>query len=120
VRELLAETPNLATMLSADERERLVQAAEGNRTDVTRRLLAAGWPVNDRGSLGATALHWAAWHGNRQMVDDLLAHGADVNAKDMSYDGTPLGWAEHGSSNSWHRSSGDYAGTLASLRKHVE
>ena len=31
-------------------------------------MLGAGWPVNARGKHGATALHFAAWHGNLEMV----------------------------------------------------
>ncbi len=114
-RAVLAETPGVIAALSADERERLAQAAEGNKRDVVGRLLAAGWPVNDRGPFGGTAVHWAAWHGNHGMVQDLLARGPDLELKDTQYGGTPLGWALHGSLNSWHRPSGDYGATVESL-----
>jgi ankyrin repeat protein len=33
-------------------------------------------------SFGRTALHWAAFYGNRRIVRSLVASGADVNAQD--------------------------------------
>ena len=45
-----------------------------------RALLAAGANINARDSLGATALHDAAWTGKREIAALLIAHGADVNA----------------------------------------
>jgi hypothetical protein len=78
-------------------------------------MLAAGWPVDGRGALGATALHWASWHGNAAAVGELLAHGAVVSAKDTEHDTEPLGWAMHGSLNSWRRHSGDYAAVIRLL-----
>ena len=32
-----------------------------------------------------TAAHWAAMHGNDQMLSTLLLNGADVNAKSVSF-----------------------------------
>ena len=42
---------------------------------------------------GATALHYACEAGDREIVDILLAAGADMNARDRSFDATPAGWA---------------------------
>lgn len=42
-----------------------------------------------------TALHYAAFNGQRAMVDFLLARGADVSIKDAKVNQTPAGWAEH-------------------------
>ncbi len=42
---------------------------------------------------GATALHYAAWTGQKVAADLLLVHGADINLKDDAYNDTPLGWA---------------------------
>jgi len=42
---------------------------------------------------GGTALHFAAIANDRRMVDTLLAAGADPNARDDTYQMTPIGWA---------------------------
>lgn len=44
-------------------------------------------------SEGATALHFAAIAGDRAMVDLLLTARADVNARDDTYQMTPIAWA---------------------------
>jgi ankyrin repeat protein len=45
----------------------------------------------DRG--GATPLHYAAVHGQRDAVDLLIDRGADLEAVDTEYGATPIGWA---------------------------
>jgi hypothetical protein len=45
---------------------------------------------------GVTPLHWAALGGHVEIVKLLLAQGADVNARETGYGGTPVGWAVHG------------------------
>jgi len=49
--------------------------------------------VSARDAGGATPLHWAAWHGNREMIELLTGVGADVNAYDRQYGATPAAWA---------------------------
>ena len=75
------------------------------RTDEAELLVIAGANVNDRDSLfGQTPLHFAtdccnAAIGNHDMVRFLIAHGADVNAKDVNgY--TPLGYVRRCASHS--------------------
>jgi ankyrin repeat protein len=52
---------------------------------------------------GGTALHFAAIANDRAMVDLLLAAGADLNARDETYQMTPIGWAnEEGHSEMVH------------------
>jgi len=43
-----------------------------------------------------TPLHLAAWQGHVDVMKELLAAGADPSIRDSMYDGTALGWAEHG------------------------
>jgi ankyrin repeat protein len=45
---------------------------------------------------GHTALHQQAWIGDVEMVEALLAAGADRTLLDDTYRATPLDWAEHG------------------------
>jgi hypothetical protein len=115
VRELLSRRPALSAEIPAGERRRLPDAAERNDLAAVRLYLEAGWPLNAAAKHGATALHWAAFHGNSEMTRLLLARGASVQAKDSDFEGTPLGWAQHGSVHGWHRGQGNYDATKALL-----
>lgn len=44
---------------------------------------------------GVTPLHLAASDGLNDVVDVLMANGADISATDALYGGTPEGWARH-------------------------
>src|SRR5262249_45295669 len=79
---LVAERPHPAARLSEHEQQLIVSAAEANRTDAVRLMLALGWPVNARPPRGASALHWAAWHGNVEMVREILTYGPSVDLED--------------------------------------
>jgi ankyrin repeat protein len=109
VRALLSRRPDLGRDVPAREHRRLPDAAERNATSAVRLYLEAGWPVAATGKHSATALHWAAFHGNAEMCRLLVAHGAPVEAKDHDFGGTPRSWAQHGSLNGWCREKGDYA-----------
>jgi Ankyrin repeats (many copies) len=43
---------------------------------------SSGSAVNDKNVNGRTALHWAAWRGDPEVVKALIETGASVNAKD--------------------------------------
>jgi ankyrin repeat protein len=61
-----------------------------------RELLAAGANPNARDeTMGATALHHAAWRGLSDLIPILLAGGADPTLKDRTHQGTPPEWARH-------------------------
>ena len=47
----------------------------------------------DRNNLGMTELHSAAYHGELDWVQNCLAGGLSVHARDTVYDYTPLHWA---------------------------
>jgi GNAT superfamily N-acetyltransferase len=47
------------------------------------------------GEASATPLHLAAQRGDLELARLLLAAGADLEARDSSYQSTPLGWAEY-------------------------
>jgi ankyrin repeat protein len=114
-RSLLAAHPNLAQHLTDDERRQVVDAAQhGNQTGV-RLMLEAGWPVDARGQHGATALHWAGFHGNAAMTREILKHRPPLEARTTEFDGTPLDWTVYGSRYGWDPKSGDYTGTVEAL-----
>ncbi len=61
--------------------------------DRVRALLAQDPKLIQAKSDGATALHVAAIGNDRAMVDLLLSAGADLCARDDTYQMTPIGWA---------------------------
>ena len=91
-------------------------AMRGDKAAV-RTLIEQHADVNAIQPDGATALHWAAWHGNAEMVQLILRHQPELENIDNDFKATPLGWAIHGSENGWHREKGDYASTVEALIK---
>jgi ankyrin repeat protein len=115
LRALLAAHPGLARTLGEADRRRLADAAHNNNTHAVRLMLAAGWPVDVRGSEGGTPLHWAAFHGNAEMVREILRHRPPLDTRGDAYDAPPIGWAIYGSVHGWHPDQGDYARTVELL-----
>ncbi|HEY6223991.1 MAG TPA: ankyrin repeat domain-containing protein [Gemmatimonadales bacterium] len=114
-RQLLAARPHVAASLSAEDRTHLVRAAQRNNTAAVRLMLAAGWPVVVRGQHGGTPLHWAAWHGNAEMVREILRYNPPVDLRGDDHDLPAIGWALHGSLHSWNCRTGDYPGVVDAL-----
>lgn len=115
VKALLASDAHLVSRLSDDDKRRLPYAAQDNDAAAVRLMLAAGWPIDARGQHGATALHWAAFHGSVEMAREILRHDPPLELRDNDFKGTPLGWASYGSMHGWHRKTGDYVGTVEAL-----
>jgi ankyrin repeat protein len=112
---LMRARPGLAETLGEDERRKLPFAAQNNNAEAVRMMLAAGWPVDAVGQHGATALHWAGFHGNVAMAQAILPHHPPLEAREKDYGQTPLGWTIYGSINGWHAERGDYADVLELL-----
>jgi ankyrin repeat protein len=75
-------------------------AAEYGHTAVVEYMTDAGMPLDSRlRHDGQTALHWAGLGGHADTVRLLIARGAPINQKDLSYDGTPLDWTIYGWGN---------------------
>jgi uncharacterized protein len=74
----------------------LLAAIEENDLPVTDTLIRRGANVNQRGPLPLTPLMVAAGRGQVQMVDKLLAAGADVHAIDSSMGASALHFAAQG------------------------
>jgi hypothetical protein len=65
-------------------------AAALDRIDLLEPMLAADRSrVHERGGDGQTPLHFAR---TRRMADFLLAHGADIDARDVDHRSTPAEW----------------------------
>jgi ankyrin repeat protein len=112
---LLTKHPGLIEKQPPEAYRRLIGAALRNNTKAVGMMLHAGWPVDVRGNHEHTALHWAAFHGNEQMVRVLIDHRAPLEAEEQEFKGTPLGWALYGSQHGWFREDGDYPATVKTL-----
>jgi ankyrin repeat protein len=112
---LLAASPDMPKSLTPAERRKLVDAAQNCNLDAVRLMLEAGWPVDARGQHGATALHWAAFHGQAEMTRFILRFHPPLEMRDLQFDGPPIGWAIHGSLNGWNPENADFRGTVATL-----
>jgi ankyrin repeat protein len=115
VRSLLEQHPDLAKRLSPAGQRNLAHAARNNDAAAVRLMLLAGLPVDSVSQHRATTLHWAAWHGDTELVRLILDRHAPLEARDRDYNGTPLGWAIHASVHGWHPGQGDYPGTVEAL-----
>jgi len=112
---LLASSPDMPKSLSAAEKRKLVDAAQNCNLDAVRLMLEAGWPIDARGQHGATALHWAAFHGQAEMTRFILRFHPPLQALDSQFSGPPMGWAIHGSQNGWKPENADYPATVTAL-----
>lgn len=73
----------------------MMAAVDFGHHELVRWLLSQGANVNARATWGSqgTALHSAAWNGDLEMVKLLVAAGADVAARDVEHNNTPVGFA---------------------------
>jgi ankyrin repeat protein len=96
-RAILATSPDVLESLTEEDQCLLIGAASDNRLDAVRTMLALGFDVDFQEPHGGTALHAAAWKGNVEMAQMLIARGAAVNARDAQWHAPPLGFVAHGS-----------------------
>ena len=99
VQEQLAESPGLLNRLTGEQQAAaLIRAAETGRPAALALMLDLGFPVdapsNDH---GGTALHAAAYSGSADAVRLLIDRGANLEARDATWDSPPLDWAAVGS-----------------------
>jgi ankyrin repeat protein len=113
--DVLKKHPDVLRTMPGKTDRLILGAAFRSNTRAVDMMVSAGWPTAVLGEYGQTPLHWAAFHGNAEMVRLLLAHQTPLEAEEQQFKGTPLGWALHGSQNSWHREKGDYPRVIEAL-----
>jgi ankyrin repeat protein len=114
---MLAATPDVVRSIAPEDLVKLPAAARNNKTATVALMVKAGWPVGVRGHENATALHWAAFHGNPEMVRALLTHGASADVRGDVHDATPLDWARYGSQHGWQCRTGQYEAVIGLLAR---
>ena len=87
-RALLADHPDYARASAP-----LLKAGEIGREDVIGLLLALGADPNAADGEGITALHRAVQSGSVEAVRRLVDAGADLEARERRWKGTPLSWS---------------------------
>ncbi len=115
VADLRAQHPNIVDKFSDTDRNEIAHAARNSDAQAALLMLEAGLPVTARGQHRGTPLHWAAWHGNFDLVQALLRHGPPLEDTDNDFQSTPLGWAMHGSEHGWNCKTGDYPAVVQAL-----
>ncbi len=88
---LLENEPDLVEKVQNTEPNLLTDAAGSNQLEAVRVMAELGFNLGQLGN--ASPLHQAAFHGHLDMVELLLAKGADLGIRDRFYAGTPLQWA---------------------------
>jgi ankyrin repeat protein len=111
---VLLANPDLTNRLEPEDCEAIVRLVGKNKLDTIQMMSGLGFHLRSRGESGATPLHVAAWHGHVHMVALLLDVGASVNARDVTYDTSPLAWAAHGSKNC-READEDYCAVVTAL-----
>jgi ankyrin repeat protein len=117
VQTLLQDSPELAANLSSAYRRQVAHAARNNNLTAVRVMLVAGLPPDATSQHGATPLHWASFHGNAKMVQEILRYSPPLELTDADFNSTPLGWAIYGSEHGWYCRTGNYARTAEALLK---
>jgi ankyrin repeat protein len=112
---LLARQPDIARSLSPRDQRKVADAARDNDTATVRLMLSAGWPASVRGHERGTPLHWAGWHGNVELVTEVLRHNPELDASDNAWGSNPLSWAIYASKHGWHPGKGNYPATVQAL-----
>ncbi|HET8889811.1 MAG TPA: ankyrin repeat domain-containing protein [Candidatus Angelobacter sp.] len=115
VQLLLERQPGLSSKLPTAGRRHVAHAARNNDAIAAQLMVTAGLPVNIFSQHHASALHWAAFHGNAEMAQLLVKHHAALEDTSNEYKGTALNWAQYGSRNAWRPELGDYPATVEVL-----
>jgi ankyrin repeat protein len=105
----LAADPRLIAHASEKVLHQVADAARNNNLVAVRGMLRRGFPVTALSQHGAMPLHWAAFHGNADMLEEVLRYNPPIDAQDRQFHGTALGWLIHGALSPWGMSTGRHS-----------
>lgn len=74
----------------------MLAAAKRDRPDVLALLLDLGFSVDIQDHARRRALHEAAANNAFRAAQFLVERGAEIDPRESTYNGTPIGWAAHG------------------------
>ena len=112
---VLAAEPAVIEQAPPQVLRQVADAARNNNTAAVKAMLARGFPVTAVSQHGATPLHWAAFHGNPDMLQDVLGYGPPIEMRDRDFSGTAMGWVIQGATGHWHGISTAKHGACARL-----
>lgn len=115
---VLATDPQLVARAPPTALHQIADAARSNNLPAVRAMLRRGFPVTALSQHGATPLHWAAFHGNPDMTEEVLRYDPPLEARDRQFHGTAMDWLIHGALTPWRVSSGRH-GECAGLLIHA-
>jgi len=99
--QLVARAPQKALHQVAD-------AARNNNHPAVWAMLRCAFPVTALSQHGAMPLHWAAFHGNADLMEEVLRHDPPIDAQYRQFRATAMGWLINGALNPWGFSTGRY------------
>ena len=108
-RAIVREHPGIVERLAGADRHALTDEAWAANAPAVELMLELGFDPAAPGVTGPTggnALHCAAWEGSVECVAALLRNPSGralINAREATYNGTPLSWCCHGSRNSGNK-----------------
>jgi ankyrin repeat protein len=73
----------------------MFEAARRDRPDALALLLDVGVPIEVQDPTGKRALHEAAISNALRAARFLIARGAEIDPRESTYGGAPIGWAAH-------------------------
>jgi ankyrin repeat protein len=116
--EIVRQHPGLVAELNDEDKALLAKCCwETNlNPEAVRLMLDLGFPVDaPEFNHGFQPLHNAAWCGDPELVELLIARGHPVDRRDPCYHSTPLGFAIHSCVTARRHPEGDFPGVVQLL-----